>query len=409
MIKKLFLSSGIPLIIQKMNSAKSFVVGIWIKHGSRHEPSSKSGLSHFIEHLFFQGTKKRDTKSISFEIDSIGGELNAFTTREFTTLYVKAIKKYQNKAIELIGDIFSNSIFPESEIEKERSVILDEIRMVQDTPEELIHDLFMEHTYPNGLGQPILGKEETVAKIKREDILECYKNYFKTKNIVITCAGSFNESKLIESLEKNIVVEDTNKVLICNKSKFSPSIISFEKELNETHLCIGFEIPSFNSPYRIPFVILNCILGGSVSSRLFQQIREKQGWVYNIYSFVSFYSDTGLLAIYTASEKRLLNRIIETIFKIFKSLKDSLEESEIKRAKAQSISQILFSLESPNSVMQSLAYQEIYLGKVFSVDEITKQINNVSLKHVKECISMIDEKRFSLLALGPINKDDIKF
>ncbi|MEN2985517.1 MAG: pitrilysin family protein [Thermodesulfovibrionaceae bacterium] len=407
MIKNFLLSSGVPLIIQKMKHIKSFVLGIWIKHGSRHETTSKNGLSHFIEHLFFQGTQRRDAKSISIEIDSIGGELNAFTTREFTTLYIKVLDKYLNKGIELIGDIFSNSIFPEKEIEKERSVILDEIRTIKDIPEELLHDLFMEYTYPDGLGQPILGKEETVINIKRDDILDCYRNYFKTQNIVITCAGSFDELNLIKTLEESITIENSNKVLPLSNSKFSSSINLFQKDLNEIHLCIGFELPPFNTPYRIPFIILNSILGGSVSSRLFQEIREKRGWVYNIYSFVSFYSDTGLLAIYTACEKKLLNKIIETIFKIIKTMRKNLQESEIERAKTQAISQILFSSESPNSVMQSLAYQEIYLGKTFSTNEIIKQINRTSFKDIKECISIINEKNFSLALLGPIDKNKL--
>ncbi|MEN2994190.1 MAG: pitrilysin family protein [Thermodesulfovibrio sp.] len=390
-----------------MNYYKSFVLGIWIKHGTRHEVSSKNGLSHFIEHLFFQGTPKRNARQISFEIDSIGGDINAFTSREFTALYIKVLNTSICKALEIIGDIYSNPLFPEQEIEKERSVILDEIRTVNDTPDELIHDLFMENSFPNGLGQPILGKESTVSKITRQDIIECYNSFYGINNCIISCAGNFEEKSLIKYLEENINIKTSNKSPTINNYSFSPGIKVYEKDLNEIHLCMGVDTFPFKSPHRNALTILNCIIGGSVSSRLFQEIREERGWVYNIYSFTSFYHDTGVFGVYTACDHDKINKIIEIIFRIIRQIPEDLKNDEIERAKTQIISQILFASESPSSIMHNLAYQELYLGDLLSIKDQIRQIKKVSFKEVQHLASLLRDKKFSITILGPISKEEI--
>lgn len=407
MIKKTYLFSNTPLIMNKMNYYKSFVLGIWIKHGTRHEVSSKNGLSHFIEHLFFQGTPKRNARQISFEIDSIGGDINAFTSREFTALYIKVLNTSICKALEIIGDIYSNPLFPEQEIEKERSVILDEIRTVNDTPDELIHDLFMENSFPNGLGQPILGKESTVSKITRQDIIECYNSFYGINNCIISCAGNFEEKSLIKYLEENINIKTSNKSPTINNYSFSPGIKVYEKDLNEIHLCMGVDTFPFKSPHRNALTILNCIIGGSVSSRLFQEIREERGWVYNIYSFTSFYHDTGVFGVYTACDHDKINKIIEIIFRIIRQIPEDLKNDEIERAKTQIISQILFASESPSSIMHNLAYQELYLGDLLSIKDQIRQIKKVSFKEVQHLASLLRDKKFSITILGPISKEEI--
>ncbi len=388
--------------MNEMKGYRSFVLGVWIKHGSRHEPSSKNGLSHFIEHLFFQGTPKRDAHRISLEIDTLGGDINAFTSREFTSIYIKVLDTYMPQAIELIGDIYSNPLFPEEEIEKERSVILDEIRTINDTPDELVHDLFMENSFPDGLGQPILGREEAVLTITRKDIVDRYNEFYG--NSIISCAGSFDEKRLIESLEKNIKPRIFKNVVINSNSLFSPCIKIHEKDLNEIHLCMGTETFPFNSPHRYALILLNCIVGGSVSSRLFQEIREKRGWVYNIYSFTSFYHDTGLFGVYTACEPKKINRIVETIFKILKKIPENLKKEEFKRAKTQTISQIIFSQESPSSVMHNLAYQELYFGQYYTLQQQIKQFESVTFNEVRDMASILKEKDFSITLLGPVSE-----
>ncbi len=407
MPKILYLSSGIPLIIHKLSNFNSFVLGIWIKHGSRHEPSNKNGLSHFIEHLFFQGTKKRTAKEISLQIDSIGGDLNAFTGREFTSIYIKSLKHNMSKAIELISDIFSNPLFPAKEIEKERAIILEEIRMVNDNPEELVHDLFMEKAFNNNLGSPILGKEHTVEKIIRKDILECFKNYYGTNNCLISCAGNFDVEKLVSDLEEHLTYRKGIQ-LSCEKpkAKFSSGVHVFQKELNEVHICLGFQAVPFKHEDRNRLTLLNCILGGSVSSRLFQEIREKKGLAYNIYSFVSFYSDTGIFGIYTACEPSKVNEMLKSINSTLKKL-SKIKDEEMERAKTQMTAQILYSSESLSSIMQNLAFQYIYLNGIYKTREQISLINAIKMNDIQRVRDYILNNAFSLTLLGPMEREKL--
>lgn len=407
MIKKIILSSGTPLIMQKRSSFYSFMLGVWIKYGSRHEPRDKNGLSHFIEHLLFQGTSKRDAKSISLQIDSLGGDINAFTAREFTSLYIKVLNKYIPEAIELIGDIFSSPSFPEREIEKERSIIIDEIRTVEDTPDELIHDLFMNDIFPDSLGQPVLGKKETVMNISRDDIINCFKKYYSGTNCIITCVGNFNENEIIKEIEKNFRFRNTESVPILKKSVFNPSIHVHERDLNEVHLCLGIESFPFNSPYRYNLSLLNLIVGGCVSSKLFQEIREKRGYTYNIYSFISCYSDTGIFGVYTACDKSRVYNVLELILSIIKNLHETLTEDELQRAKKQAISHLLFSSESTNYVMQNLAYQEIYLKKIYKIKEQIKKIESIKMSDLKDTADFLKNKTFALTILGALSSKEL--
>lgn len=407
MPKILYLSSGIPLIIHKLSNFNSFVLGIWIKHGSRHEPSNKNGLSHFIEHLFFQGTKKRTAKEISLQIDSIGGDLNAFTGREFTSIYIKSLKHNMSKAIELISDIFSNPLFPAKEIEKERAIILEEIRMVNDNPEELVHDLFMEKAFNNNLGLPILGKEHTVEKIIRKDILECFKNYYGINNCLISCAGNFDVEKLVSDLEEHLTSRKGLQLSFEKpKAKFSSGVHVFQKELNEVHICLGFQAVPFKHEDRNRLTLLNCILGGSVSSRLFQEIREKKGLAYNIYSFVSFYSDTGIFGIYTACEPSKVNEMLKSINSTLKKL-SKIKDEEMERAKTQMTAQILYSSESLSSIMQNLAFQYIYLNGIYKTREQISLINAIKMNDIQRVRDYILNNAFSLTLLGPMEREKL--
>jgi len=407
MLKKVFLSSGTPLIMQKMNLFHSFMLGIWIKYGSRHEPSEKNGLSHFIEHLFFQGTSKRDARSISSRIDFLGGDINAFTAREFTSIYIKVLNKYISEALELIGDIISNPSFPVEEIEKERAIIIDEIRTVEDTPDELIHDLFMNDVFLDGLGQPILGRKETVLNINRDDIVNCFNKYYGNSNCIITCAGNFDESKIINEIEKNFMLRKTEEKPFLKNPLFNSGVNVYERDLNEVHICLGIESFPFNSPFRYALSLLNLITGGCVSSRLFQEIREKKGYAYNIYSFTSCYSDTGVFGIYTACDKSKIYDVIELILSTVKNLYETLTEEELQRAKKQAISQILFSSESTNYVMQNLAYQKLYLDKIYKVEEQVRMVDSIKIKDLKNVANFLKEKAFTLTTLGPVDSEKL--
>lgn len=405
MPKIVYLSSGIPVIMQRIGFFHSFVLGIWIKFGSRHEPPQKRGLSHFIEHLLFQGTKNRDAKRISLEIDSLGGDLNAFTAREFTALYVKGLRKNLDKSIELICDIYSNPLFPEDEIEKERAVILDEIRIVHDSPEEFTHDFFTERVFDESLGVSILGRAETVSTISREDILDVFERFYGVNNTFICCAGNFDENLLIEKLEENLSNRLSEESKIHRRAKFKPTISVSQRDFQEVHICVGFETVPFESELRNSLAVLNCIVGGSVSSRLFQEIREKRGLAYNVYSFLSSYADTGLFGIYTACEAKKVNQVLGVIREIISKISETLTEEEVERAKNQILSQILYSSESASSVMQSLAFQFLYLNRTYSLRQQQRQIQKITLKEVKAVSEFLKPDKMGIALVGPVKEE----
>lgn len=286
---------------------------------------------------------------------------------------------------------------------------MDEIRMMNDSPEELIHDLFMEKAFGNSLGMPILGKEETIKNINRQDILQSFNNYYGANNCLISCAGNLEIDTLVKELEKNLTKEKS--LFSLNNTKkinFSPDIHVFQRDLNEVHLCLGFQTVPFKDKNRLAITLLNCIVGGSVSSRLFQEIREKRGLAYNIYSFVSFYSDTGIFGIYTACEASKINKVLKIIISTLKKLKN-IKQDEIDRAKTQVISQILYSYESPSSIMQNLAYQNIYLEKNYPMKEQIDQINALTLNDIQRVKDYILNDNFTLSLLGPVAYEKLDF
>lgn len=271
--RKEYLVNQIPVIMVPMKNFRSVSMGIWVKTGSRFEKPEENGISHFLEHLFFKGTKRRSQKDIAIEIDSIGGELNAFTSKETTTFYIKVLDQFIEKGIDLLSDIFLNSLFPEEEIEKEKSIIKEEIKMVEDTPDDYIHDLFHQTAWDNtGLGQPILGRRETIKTFSREKLLNYKKKYYGTKDIVISCAGRFEPERLIGLLNKYFgTMNDGSDPPEIKKPEFHYRTNIHKKDLSEIHLCLGVEAFEISSPYRYHISILNAILGGGVSSRLFKR------------------------------------------------------------------------------------------------------------------------------------------
>lgn len=410
MFRKAFLDNGIPVVMEQLVNFRSFIVGVWVKVGSRNEHPSKNGISHFLEHMFFKGTQKRRPSDIAFEIDSLGGDLNAFTSRENTAFYVKVLDEYKESAIELLADIFINSSLPEEEIEKEKGVIKEEIKMVEDTPDDYIHDLFNKTIWgDSGLGQPVLGKRDTIKTFTRQDLLSHVENYYGTADIVISCAGKFDHQDVVNRLNRYFGSLKRGSVPNTNTPhSFRSDIAIFQKDLSEAHLCIGVEGLPFASPERYTLAVLNSILGASVSSRLFQEIREKRGYAYSIFSFTSSYYDAGYWAVYAGVSKKRARLVSEMILKEMSSLYDTITEQELRRAKDQIKGNIILGLESTSSRMQSIARQEIYFGRYFSHQEIIKSVEAVTLKHAKDLANrLINNGKFCIVGLGPLSKEDL--
>lgn len=411
MFKKTYLENGMPVLMEQIKNVRSVALGIWVKVGSRNELPEKNGIAHFLEHMFFKGTQKRSAKDIAIDTDSIGGDLNAFTSRENTTFYIKVLDEYFDKGIELLSDIFLHSAFPENDVEKEKGIIKEEIKMVEDTPDDYIHDLFnLDIWGDEGIGQAVLGKRSTIKTFKREDLLSHIKKYYGTKDTVIACAGNFEFDKLIDmlnhsfgSLRRGSEPEKGKAPLFNNK------VTVHNKELSEAHICIGIEGIPVASDERYELFLLNTILGAGVSSRLFQEIREKRGLAYSIYSYMSSYLDTGLWAVYAGTGRKRVAQVMELIVKEMRELADNMTESELERAKAQLKGNLILGLESTSSRMQNIARQEIYYGKYFSPSELIKDINAVDLKRVKELSKkLMSQNAFAVTVFGPVNEGDIK-
>ena len=408
MFVKEYLENGIPVVMESLKNVRSVAVGVWVKVGSRYETPAMNGISHFLEHMFFKGTKKRSPKDIAVEIDSMGGDLNAFTSRENTAFYIKVLDEYLEKGVDLLSDIFVHSTFPEDELAKEKKIIKEEVKMVEDTPDDYIHDLFNQTIWGDeGLGQSILGRRETIASFTREDIIRHISKYYGTKDIVISCAGKFQPSKLMGLLSERFGgLRRGSEPRKGPPPEFKSDVKVYTKDISEAHICIGVPSVSQTSEDRYALFVLNTLLGGGVSSRLFQEIRENRGLAYSVYSYTSMYIDTGLWGVYAGVSKKRIREVAELIIHEMLSLKDTLTDEELDKAKRHLKGNMILGLESTNSRMNNIARQEINFGRYISPDEIIKAVEMVSMKQLKELSErLLMKKSLAITAYGPLQKD----
>lgn len=411
MYQKIFLNNGIPVVIETAKDSMVVCLGIWIKVGARHEDYNKNGISHFLEHMVFKGTKKRTARDISAEIDSMGGELNAFTSQENTTFYVKVLDEYFVKALELLTDIFLHSAFPKDDIEKEKRIIREELKMVEDTPDDYIHEIFNKNIWgKTGLGQSILGRIETIETFTKEDLLNHTEKYYSTKNMIIACAGNLNEEYLIEKLNQTLGgLQRDSEPQIKSIPEFTGKLNITPKKLLETHICLGVKGIPQGSEKRYSMHLLNTILGGGVSSRLFQEIREKRGLAYSIYSFNISYSDTGLWGVYTGTDKAHTEEVVNFVTEEMRGLPETITAQEVQRAKEQLKGNLILGLESTISKMTNIAKQEMYYSRYFSPEETIKAIEAVTLDDVRSLSKeLISNSPFAITVYGPVRETDLK-
>jgi predicted Zn-dependent peptidase len=410
MYKKVLLSNNIPVAMLPTTDVRSVCTGIWVKVGSRHEDRAHNGISHFLEHMLFKGTESRTAKSIAVEIDSMGGELNAFTSCENTTFYIKTLDEHLGKSIDLLTDIFMNSVFRESDIEKEKNIITEEIKMVEDTPSDYVHELFSSEIWGgSGLGQPVLGKRETIGKFTRSDLWHHIDTFYGSDNIVVACSGNFREDDLIALLNRSLGAFDRRGNA---RPVQTPDFVSTSQivpgQVSESHICLGLEGIPYDSDDRYAMYLLNTVLGAGFSSRLFQEVREKRGLVYSIYSYTMSYSDTALWAVYAGTDRKNVKEVIDVSVNEIRNIPSSLTEEELQRAKDQLKGNIILALESTNSRMASLAKQEIYFGRYYSPEDVIRAVDSVTLAEVKNLSHKIAGKNpFALTLYGPVNEADI--
>jgi predicted Zn-dependent peptidase len=411
MYRKDTLSNGIRVVSETLPKSRALSIGVWVKVGARHEPKEIGGVSHFIEHMFFKGTQKRTARDIATEIDSLGGEMNAFTSQETTTYYVKVLDEHLATAIDILSDILLGSKFDPAEMEKERKVILEEIKGVEDTPDDYIHELFTGTVWAdNSLGRPILGTKDTIKSLKHSDILTYIDNYYSPREIVISVAGNFEHARLIELLDSAF-----GKLLRSGISKqeaapgFNRAVTVRKKQLEQVQVCLGCKGLNYTHDDRFGIMALNTILGNSMSSRLFQEVREQNALAYSIYSYVTAYRDTGLLTIYAGTDPANTLQAIQLIVKELKKIRDEgITPAEEMRVKNQLKGNLVLSLESSNSHMSRIARQEIYFGKYLSFDDTIKAVDKLTAEQIKRIAQQLfTRESLSLSILGPFNKADV--
>jgi predicted Zn-dependent peptidase len=411
MYRKDTLSNGIRVVSETLPKSRSVSIGVWVKVGSRHEPPEIGGVSHFIEHLFFKGTQKRTAKDIAIEMDSIGGEMNAFTSQETTTYYAKVVDEHLPVAIDILSDILLGSKFDPVEMEKERKVILEEIKGVEDTPDDYIHELFTNTVWPdNSLGRPILGTKDTIKSLKHENIITYIDNYYSPKEIVISVAGNFEHARLIELL--NMSFGRLSRSGIPKKEEmpaFTGAVVVKKKQLEQVQLCIGCKGLNYTHEDRYVISALNTVLGNSMSSRLFQEIREQNALAYSIYSYVTSYRDTGLLTVYAGTDPSNALEVARLVLKEFKKItEEGITSAEETRVKNQIKGSLVLSLESSSSHMSRIARQEMYYGKYVSMDDIIKGVEKVTAGQVQRLAQQLfSRENISLTILGPLSRADV--
>ncbi len=411
MYQKTILKNGIRVVSETMPSIRSFSIGIWITTGSRDEDSTENGVSHFIEHLVFKGTKDRSAHDIAKEVDSVGGILNGFTEREYTCFHAKVLDQHWPLAIDLLSDIFLNSVFDLHEIERERNVVLQEIKMVEDTPDDYIHDLFNEVFWEGySLGYPILGKKEGVGSFNRETICRYFDDHYRSNHLVISMAGSFDHGEVIQRIEDTFGgLQERAEVERGKSPEPNPRIVVFQRDLEQVHLCLGTKgIPQTHC-MRFASYVLNTLLGRGMSSYLFQEIREKRGLAYSIYSYRPAYFDVGQLVVYAGTGKGSLKEVIRLVMEQFdKFRKERVGGEELKRAKDQLKGNLLLSLEGSDSWMNRLAQNEIYFGEYIPIEEVIHGIEGVTSEEVNLLAQdLFREEQFCLTVLGPIDKAEL--
>ena len=417
MFAKTVLDNGIRIVTQEMPDHRSVSLGIWVENGSRHESAQENGISHFIEHLLFKGTERRSAAQIAEEMDAVGGVLNAFTAKEHTCYYAKVLDEDLPLAIDLLTDIFLHSVFDGDEIERERSVILQEISQAEDTPDDYIHDLFsLDFFRDHSLARPICGSAETVSAFQRQDFLSFFTSRYRPRRVVVAAAGHLGHEPLVQSINERLgSVTDSIHDGRSNSQdgdsgpEIRSGIFQHAKSLEQAHLCLGMPGLHQTHPQRYAAYVLNTLLGGGMSSRLFQEIREKRGRAYSVYSFSSAYKDVGYLGVYAGTSLEWLEEVVELILKELENLAaGTIKDDEIRRTQGQLVGGMMLGLESTDSWMSHIARNEIYFGKPITTDDICRGIRAVSRDAVVDLASAFFRSQSMTLSLLGDFKGDTK-
>ena len=409
--RKSVLPNGIRLVTEAMPHVRSVAVGVWVDTGSRVEPEERGGISHLIEHLVFKGTATRSAEAIARAIDSVGGHMDAFTAKEHTCFYVGVLDEHLPLAVELLSDILMRPLFAAEDIEKEKSVVLQEIKMVEDTPDDLIHDLFAERVWAgHPLGRPILGIWERVKAFDRGTILRHFEEEYVPGRITVAVAGHVEHDRVRDLFASRFAgFERTPAPRTVTPPTLHPGLHMVTKPLEQVHIVLGFPGISDVAPERYALYLLNDVIGGSMSSRLFQEVRERQALVYSVHSGTQPYRDTGLLYVYAGTEPGNFGKVLRAVMKEVRVLKkDGISAEELRRAKDHLKGNLMLSLESTSSRMNRLAKQELRFGSFLTLDEMLEAFDTVRPEDVEALLHrVLDEEQLALMTLGPLDRRNL--
>jgi predicted Zn-dependent peptidase len=407
-IQRAELPNGVVIVTEKMPHVRSVSVGIWLATGSRAESSDRNGIAHFIEHMVFKGTRKRTAEQIAQSVDSVGGMLDAFTAKEMTCFSAKVLDEHLPVAVDVLSDLVLHPRFDPEDISKEKQVVLEEIKMEEDNPEYLIHELFTQNFWRgHPLGRPILGTPETVSQFSQDTAFECFEEWYAPNRVVVTAAGNLEHERLVDLVAREFDgAKRSSEPVKPGPPENHASIEQRDKkELEQVHIVLG--VPSYPLAHerRYAASLLNVILGGGMSSRLFQNIRERQGLAYAIESDLSPYTDSGVLSVYAGTSRESAAQLIRSVSDEFRSVRnDGVSAEELRRAKDHLKGSMMLSLESTSSRMSNLARQTMYLHRFISLDEMLSSIEKVTREEVHAIArDFFEPGRITLTVLGSLN------
>jgi predicted Zn-dependent peptidase len=381
-IRRTTLPNGLTILTEKMDHIRSVAMGVWIHAGSRHETQDVNGISHFVEHMVFKGTKSRSAQRIAREVDAIGGNLDAFTGKETVCFNIKVLDEHVPVALDVLSDLVLNPVFASDEITRERGVILEEIKMDEDNPDYLVHEIFTQAFWKDHpLGRPILGTKETVKRFERDTLCNFYGQRFHGSNMIFSAAGNIDHDAFVEQVTRRFESLPAGESLTATVPPKTAAriILKNKKSLEQVQLCLGVPAPPIADESRYVTLVLNTILGGGMSSRLFQTVREERGLAYSIYSDLNPYSDTGSLCVYAGTSSDKAVQVVQLVMEQFRRLKtETLPADELRRAKDQLKGNLLLSLESSMARMSNLARQQMHFKHFFGMDEILNKVESIT-------------------------------
>jgi predicted Zn-dependent peptidase len=399
--------NGLRLVMEKIPSVRSISLGIWIGTGSKYETKENNGISHFIEHMLFKGTNTRTAREIAESFDSIGGHLNAFTSKEYTCYYAKVLDQHLPIAFEVLSDMFFNSVFDPKELEKEKNVVLEELKMYEDAPDDIVHDLISKASHmDHSLGYTILGEEQVLNRLTPDDLREYISNQYSPQNTVIAVAGNIDEEEMIRLTEQYFShYSANNQFPVIGQPEMTYEHLFKEKETEQAHFCLGIKGLPIGSPDVYPLILLNNILGGSMSSRLFQEIREERGLAYSVFSYHSSFKEMGSLHLYAGTAPHQLEQVYELCIQALQSLAaNGITKKELSNGKEMLKGNLMLSLESTNSRMSRIGKNELVLKRHLTLDEIVQKIDAIKLEEVHNLAANLFKQKHSFALVSPLDK-----